>query len=52
MKKKKLNSGHTVIQAFFCLHLMQRDGAIYQILRYGNKKNGTVMTGCGERDGG
>lgn len=33
---------------FWC----RRDVAIDQILRYGNKKNGTVMTGCGERDGG
>lgn len=36
MKKKKLNSGHTVIQAFFCLLLMQRSVAIYRILRYGD----------------
>ena len=37
----------------FFLHLMYRGCSdIYQILRYGSKKNETVMTGCDERDGG
>lgn len=37
----------------FFLHLMHRGCSdIYQILRYGSKKNETVMTGCDERDGG